>query len=139
MRLACTELFAQYLMDEGHGNRSFSNRGGHALDAAATDVAHGKYARQTGFEQKRRAGERPAGGVQIFARQSRSGLDEAFVIKRHAAIEPTRVGDGAGHDEDMAYVARLNLPGLVVPPANALEVVAAFKRHDLGMGAQCDG
>jgi hypothetical protein len=38
----------------------------------------------------------------------------------------------------MADVVLLDLPSLIVSPANGLEVVASFERHDLGVRAQYD-
>jgi len=39
-------------------------------------------------------------------------------------VEPAGIRNSACNDEDVANVARLDVPGLVVPPANALEANA---------------
>src|SRR5215207_2112788 len=119
-------------------NRSFANRGRDTLDAAATHVAYRKDSRQTGFKQVRRTGKGPACRAQIFWRQIRSRLNEAFNIERDTAIEPTGVRIGSRHDEHVADIVLLDLPSLIVSPANGFEVIASFERHDLGVREQYD-
>jgi hypothetical protein len=125
-------------MNKWNRNRSFANRGRDTLDAAATHVACRKDSRQTGFEQVRRTDKGPACSAQIFWRQIGTCLNEAFSVKRDAAIKPTGVRIAACHNEHMADVVLLNLPSLIVSPANGFEVIASFERHELGVRAQYD-
>jgi hypothetical protein len=67
---------------------------------------------------------------QIVLRQIRPRFDEPFRIERDAAVEPAGVWNGSCHNEDVADVARLDVPGLVVPPANHR------KKDELGDGAE---
>ena len=55
----------QYSVDECHGDRAFSDRRSHALDVARTHIADGENPRSTGFQQKRRATERPFTGKYV--------------------------------------------------------------------------
>jgi hypothetical protein len=57
-------------------------------------------------------------------------FDESFRVKRDAPVEPVGVGNGSCHNEDVADVAPLNVPGLIVPPVNSLEMTIPFKGND---------
>lgn len=125
-------------MNERNCSRSFANRGRDALDTAATRVAYCKDSRHTGFEQVRRTGKGPACRAQISWRQIGTRLNEAFRVERDAAIEPTGIRNGAGHDENVADLVLLSLPRLTVSPANGFEVIPSFERHDLRLRPQYD-
>src|SRR5262245_1531112 len=122
--------FAQRLMDKGDRNRPFADSRRHTLEAASADVADREYPGQTRFQEIRGPGERPMRHGQIILRQTLPRFDEPFRVERDAPVEPAGVRNGACHDEDVADVARLYVPGLVVPPANALEMIIPFKGDD---------
>lgn len=56
--------------------------------------------------------------------------DKTIRVERDAAVEPAGIWNGACHNEDMADVVQLDIPGLIVPPANTLEVIIPLKRND---------
>ena len=99
----------------------------------ATHVAHCEYCRQTGFEQVRRTGQGPVRSAQVFWRQNGTSLNETLGVQRNAAIEPTGVRSGAGHDEHVADLVLLRLSRLAISPTNEFEVIASFEGYDLGM------
>src|SRR5438270_13743924 len=92
----------QHLMNEGHGNRSFADGRGYALEISTADVADREDARQARFEEVGQPDERPPRGDEIVVRQVGTGLDEAVVIERDAAVEPFRRRHGPGHHDGMA-------------------------------------
>ena len=63
---ATDHLLGENLMDECYRDRPLADRRGDALDVAAADVADGEDAGQAGFEQVRRAGQRPVRRRQIL-------------------------------------------------------------------------
>src|SRR5437588_5439204 len=119
-------------MNEGDGDRSFAHGRRNPFDAAATHVSHGENVRQTGLKQVRPAGQGPVRSVQVLWRQNGASLNEALVVERDAAIEPAGVGSGASHDENVANLVFLGLPGLPISPTNGFEVIVSFEGDDLG-------
>lgn len=85
----------------------------------------------------RRTAERPVRGAKIVRPEICAGSDEALVVERHATLQPLCVGHGAGHQKNMADVARLVL-GAGPRPAYPLEPVVTFQRGDLRMRMQAD-
>jgi hypothetical protein len=71
---------------EGDGNRSFTDRGCHALEATSADVADREYAGQTRFEQMRSTSERPMSGGEILGRQVWSGPNKSVRVQRNASV-----------------------------------------------------
>ena len=65
-------------------------------------------------------------GGQFFPREIWSGLDKSFLIQRHTAIQPCGVGNSAGHDKNMFDVGRLDVPSLIVSPADTLQAIASL-------------
>ena len=118
-------------MYEGDRNRSFTHCRCYALEAASANIAYREYSGQTCFEQMWSTRQRPLRGGQIVRRQIRSGLNESIRVERNAAVQPMCVWNCASHNEDMAYVARLQLSGYVIPPAHALKMISAVKSCDL--------
>ena len=70
-------------------------------------------------------------GAQVFWRQMRTSLDEAFSVERDAAIRPTGIPIRTGHDESVTDLVFLRLIRFTVSPANGFEVIASLKAHDL--------
>src|SRR5436189_5543649 len=116
-------------MDEGDCNRSFPYGRCHALDIAAPDITDREDAGQTRLEEMRCSGERPFRGGQVVPRKVWSRFDEPVRVERDAALEPVRVRNGARHHEAVADVLRFDVPGAIVPPVNAIEVIAACTTH----------
>src|SRR5688572_1691921 len=77
-KLSRCRLLPQHLVDESDGNRSFTDRGRHALDVAAANIADREETRATGLQQIGRSWQRPLRGHQILRRQVRSGLHESL-------------------------------------------------------------
>ena len=117
-------------MYEGDSNRALPNRRRHPLDIASPDVADREHAGQTRLEEVGSSGKRPMRGGQILWGQIGAGLDEFLRVARDAPREPACVGHGTGHGEDVADGVGLAGPRLIVPPAYALEMVAAFECRD---------
>ena len=84
------------------------------------------------------AAQRPGRAAQILGGQVRACLDEALVVQNDTALEPLRVGNRAGHDEEVADRSGPALAGFRVPPRDLLEVGTALDRNDLGSGEQRD-
>ena len=63
----------QRLVNECHGNRSFADRRGHALEVSAAHVADREDARKARFEEVRRPDKRPPrdGEIVVRAREGR--------------------------------------------------------------------
>src|ERR1700733_8230579 len=125
-------LFAEEAMNQLNAHGPLADRGRDSLGAATADVTDGEYTGDRGFEVKRRARQRPAGGItmQIGARPH-----EALVIQRHAPLQPFRVGDGTRHQKHVLDVVRLGFP--VRPsPGDILESPLAFQPSDLSTGMQ---
>src|SRR5215469_16766017 len=69
--------------------------------------------------------------AQVFWRQIRTSLNEAFGVKRDAAIKPTGIRIRTSHDENASDLVLLGLIRFTVSPANGFEVIAPFKANDL--------
>ena len=117
-------------MYEGDRNRSFTDCRRHTLEVSSADIADREYSGPAGFEEMGSPSERPMRCGQIIGRQIRSRLDEPVRVQRETTIEPPRTGNGACHDEDVPDVARLGGPSWIVSPADVLEMVTSFERHD---------
>ena len=65
-------------------------------------------------------------GGQILLRQIGSRLDEPFGIERDAPVEPLCVGNGTGHEKDVADVVGFGAAGLMVAPAHPFEMVTSL-------------
>jgi len=76
--------------------------------------------------------------LQIFQLQIRTGLDEALVIERDAAVEPICIRVGSGHDEDVRNALVFGFTGLIIPPRDSLQVFAALKLNKLSLCEQGD-
>src|SRR5437667_11309230 len=72
-------------------------------------------------------------GSQFFPREIWSGLDKSFLIQRHTAIQPCGVGNSAGHDKNMFDVGCLDVPSLIVSPADTLQAIASLQRYHFGV------
>ena len=61
-------------------------------------------------------------------------LDEIYdlFIDLDATSHPARVGNRAGHDEDMLNIARLDFAGSFIEPSHALEMFISFQADDFG-------
>src|SRR5438552_16747714 len=81
-RIGCS--LAKHLMHERDGDRAFTDRGCHALDVAAANVADREDARKARFQKMRLPLEGPTRGVEIFRRTIGFGLDEAVVVERQS-------------------------------------------------------
>src|SRR5574341_309819 len=113
-------------MDESDGNRSLANGGGHALDAAAANIADGEHAGEAGFEKMRRTAERPSRRAEILAGKGGARFDESLRVKCKTSVEPARTWQRAGHEENMPDLASREVSGSVIAPTDALEMIAAF-------------
>src|SRR3954453_3916154 len=114
-------------MHERNRDRALTDRRGDPLDIAATHIADRENPRAAGFEEIRRPGERPTGSGQNVGAEIRAGLDEAFLVERDAAIQPARVRNRAGHDEEVSNRARLGFAGRRRAPGDALEPTIAVE------------
>src|SRR6266852_2407500 len=74
----------------------------------------------------------------IVVGKSGSRFDETLCIYCEATIKPGRTGNCACHDEEMSDVVGFDIPGHVVSPADAFEMVAAFQRHNFRLCSQDD-
>ena len=104
LSICSRKLLGQHAMDKRNCDRAFTDGRCHALDVAAPNVAHGEHARTRGFEQIGRALEWPLGNRQIMLRQVWPGLDEALLVERDTAIQPTRIRFGPSHQEHVPDV-----------------------------------
>ena len=121
-----------------NGDGSFADGRSDAFHIAGAHVAHGKHARQAGFEHLRNARQRPSrlvrGAVEIAPREN-----ESLVVEREAALQPLGARRSARHDEHVANGMRGCFAGLVVAPGDALEMRVAFERDDLRAIVYFDG
>ena len=124
-------LFAQHLMNGGHGDRSFPDCRGNAFHITGTNVANREHSGQTRFEKMRRSSKRPMSSHQIVARQVRTSFDESFRIEHDTAIEPACARNSACHYEDVPDVAGLDASALIISQTYSLEMVVPFKGDDL--------
>src|SRR5438309_5312141 len=85
-RIGCS--LAKHLMHERDGDRAFTDRGCHALDVAAANIADREDAWKARLQKMRLPLESPSRGVEIFRRNIGSSLDEAVIVERHTVIEP---------------------------------------------------
>src|SRR5438128_1091981 len=69
--------------------------------------------------------ERPMRVAHILRRWLGPCLDEALVIERETAVQPRRARVCARHDKDVTDPLRLVCAGLVVAPAQTLDVIVA--------------
>src|SRR5262249_10612114 len=70
--------------------------------------------------------------AQVFWRQIRTSLNEAFGVECDATIKPTRIRGRTGHDENARDLVLLSFLRFIVSPANGFEVIASsFKAYDL--------
>ena len=89
----------------------------------------------------RRYGARGSGqcaAARSCGAQVGAGAHEALVVERHAALAASGVGHGAGHEEDVADRRASRRSPAPCAPDDALEVVVALQRHDLGARVQRD-
>src|SRR2546425_8720070 len=123
-------------MYEGNRNRSFADRRRHAFDITSPNVTDCEHSGQTGFEQVRRSRKRPLRGGQILGRQIRSGLDKPLAVKSDTSIKPVRIGNSAGHREDVANVVSFDVSQLTISPRDALQMIASCECRDLCVCSQ---
>src|SRR5574341_16487 len=125
-------------MDESDGNRSLANGGGHALDAAAANIADGEHAGEAGFEKMRRTAERPSRRAEILAGKGGARFDESLRVKCETSVEPTCTRQRAGHEENMPDRSSRELSGSVIAPTYTLEMTVPFKSDQLCLCLQVD-
>ncbi len=68
----------------------------------------------------------------------RACLYEPFFVQHQATVEPLRVRNGTGHEEHGADIVSFDLSRLIVTPANAIEMITAFKRDDFRVRSHRD-
>ena len=61
------QLVREQAVEELHGDRALSDRGGHAFDGAVSDVSGRQHAGHAGFEREWTALQRPVGAVRNVA------------------------------------------------------------------------
>src|SRR5262249_31755847 len=126
-------LFLQHTVDEGYGDRSFSDGRGNALDVAAAHITDCN-SRQARLEEIWRAGERPLRGGEIIRRQIRSCLDESFLIQRDTVVKPCCSRYGTGHYEhvpdETSHVETPRPDPPSFPPAAPLRFHHAQQQRD---------
>src|SRR4029077_3065002 len=93
---------------------------------------------QTRFEMVRRASHWQTRRSQVVSRQIRPGLDESLTVEKHAPVDPARVWNRSGHDEDVANFARLGFSRLLVAPGNTFEMILALESDDFRAAPQID-
>ena len=116
---------------------SLAHRGRNALDAAASNVAHGEDSRNAGLEEFRPAAVAPFRRGKIGIEQIRSRAHEPFVIERNAGIQPARTRERSHHQEQMADVMHLRLLSGRLP-GHSLQLISPLQRRDLGLDVQSD-
>ncbi len=121
-----------------NGDGALAHGGRYALDISRANIAHGKHARQAGLEQLRRALQGPARAAQRLGIEIGASLNEALLIHGETTAQPRSIGARAGHQENILYIARLFLAGLVIAPADSLQAVRSFERDDLGAQVERD-
>src|SRR5579871_4257344 len=97
---------------ELNGDRTFAHTGGHAFDGTMPNVAHGKYARDAGFQKKWIAVEGPARGPLAGSHHVGTGEDESMLIALDETIEPVRARLGADENEQGADRDSLDRSGV---------------------------
>jgi len=86
----------------------------------------------------RRASRWPTRRSQVVSRQIRPRLDESLTVEKHAPVEPARVWNRSGHDEDVANFARLGFSRPIVAPGNTFEMILALESDDFRARPQID-
>jgi hypothetical protein len=131
-------LFAQHLMNGGHGDRSFPplprQRVSHWRNARRQPRTSG----QARFEKMRGSSKRPMSSHQVVARQVRARFDESFRVEQNATTEPCRIRNSAGHDENVTDVAHVDLSGAIVAPGDTLKMLVPFEGDNLCARSQID-
>src|SRR5262245_62433596 len=112
-------------VDELDRRRALADGRGDALHAAGADVADGEDAGDAGLERIGGARQRPLRRRELLVAEVDAGLHEPLLVDLEAAVEPLGVGTRAGHQEEVAHVARLALARLLVAPRDALETSVA--------------
>jgi hypothetical protein len=77
------------------------------------------------------SGQWPLSGGEIFGRQVWTSLNKSVRVHRNASVKPMSIWYCSSHNEQMTYIAGLDLAGHVIPPAHALQMITTFKRCDL--------
>ncbi len=115
-----------------HTGGAFADRGGNALDAAASNVAHRKDSRDTGLKELGLTRIGPYFGQQVIGPQIGRGAHKAFFVQCNTTCQPARARYRTGHEKDVTNGARLECAGRA-PPGDALEFFAALEGGDLGI------
>src|ERR1700722_3840421 len=112
-------------MHHTHRTRSFANGRSHPFDTSGPDIAHCEHSWQAAFQHQwrprkwpRRIPIRVNSQWQIAPRE-----DKAILIESDTTLEPSGIGRGASHDEDVMGWDRTHLPGLFVDPTCFFELV----------------
>ncbi len=109
-------LLLQDLMDHVDCDRTFTNSRGDALYVSGANVAYGKHARQAGLQQVGMALQCPTCLREIIGAEVIAGFDESPAIQGEAALQPSRVRNCTGHQEDVPDRAYLFFSCLIVAP-----------------------
>src|SRR5207249_4152322 len=101
--------FAQILMDELHGHRSFADSRGHSFDRTVPHIADGKYTWNVGFEQERISFKRPSLGPLAVSYQVGTRQYKAAFVAQNNIGKPFRSWQRTDKDEHGRGGHRLNL------------------------------
>ena len=125
-------------MNEGDGNRSFSDRRRDPLDVAAPNVANGKNTWPAGLEQIGGPYQRPVPVGELVGREVRAGFHKALLVQGNAVIQPPGIGNGAGHHEHVTDLMTFDLAGMGIAPLDPFERSVSLQRDDLRSRAEDD-
>ena len=122
-------------MNQTDGSGSFANGRGYPLNTSSADIAHCEHSWQAALQHQRWSRKRPS-RISIWIHrngQITSGEDEALLIESDTSLKPVRVRRSAGHNEEVMYLGRTHLPGLLIDPSYFFEIAFARKIGQLGV------